>query len=144
MSSTPTEIKSEALECIKNMDTIHLATYGDGKPHVRPVTLIRFEDKFWIATGAQDAKISQIKQNPNIEFCLLLPKDKTTGYIRCSGTAKIIDDKPTRRRLADGIPFFKEHWQAGPDDPTFALLHIEPKLIEYVRPGEFVAHRIEF
>jgi len=63
-----------------------------------------------------------------------------SGYIRGAGSANVIEDKETKKLLADNIPFFKEFWKT-PDDPNFALLEIIIKGIEYLKPGEFSVER---
>jgi len=123
------------------MQTIYFATVDGKKPCLRPVTLIRYARKFWIATGTKDAKTKQIKKNGNIEFCLMLPKGKNLGYLRCAGTAKIVASKKTKMQVAKGIPYLKEHWKKGVDDPNFTLLEIKPKRAEYMRPGEYLADK---
>ena len=133
-------LKNEVWKHFKDVQSIYLATCDRNKARVRPVTLIYFNDKFWIATGANDAKIKQLKDNNNIEFCLMLEENENKGYIRGAGTANIVQDNGTKKLLADNIPFFKDVWKDS-EDPDFALLEIAIQEIEYMKPGKFEAER---
>jgi len=134
------KLKKEVLGHFKKEQIVFLATGEGDKPRVRPVTLIYFNDRFWVTTGANTAKIKQIKGNANIEFCLMFKKDKSNGYIRGAGIAKIIQDIKIKKLLADNIPFFKDYWET-PDDPNFALVELVIKEIEYLQPEEFLSKR---
>lgn len=70
-------IKKEIFGFFKLTQPVYLSTADGNKPRVRPVTLIWFEDKFWIATGSGDAKVKQIYSNGNMEFCLPIKDDKS-------------------------------------------------------------------
>ncbi len=133
-------LKKEVWSHFEHTQIIFLATAEGNKPRVRPITLIYFNDKFWITTGIDSAKVKQIKENPNIEFCLLFKEGEYNGYIRGGGLANIIEDSKIRKSVADNTPFFKEYWES-PDDPNFALLEIIVREIEYLKPEGFLAER---
>lgn len=135
MNEKNAKLKNEVWGHFQKMQPIFLATSEGHQPRVRPVTLVHFNDKFWVATSTSAAKIKQIKENKNIEFCLLLKKDEYSGYIRGAGEANIIQDKGTKRMLADNISFFKNYWKDA-DDPDYTLLNIVIKKIAYLKPGE--------
>ncbi|MBA7699791.1 hypothetical protein ES703_108494 [subsurface metagenome] len=63
------------------------------------------------------------------------------GYIRGGGLANIIEDSKIRKSVADNTPFFKEYWESA-EDPSFTLLEIVIKEIEYIRPEEFEVERL--
>ncbi|TES90927.1 MAG: hypothetical protein E3J87_08925 [Candidatus Cloacimonadota bacterium] len=140
MNGKNENLKNEVWNHFKDVQSIFLATCDGKKARVRPVTLIYFNDKFWIATGANDAKIKQLKDNNNIEFCLMLEENESRGYIRGAGAANIVQDNGTKKLLADNIPFFKDVWKDS-EDPDFALLEIAIQEIEYMKPGKFEAER---
>ena len=140
MSKNIEEVKEEVWGHFKDFQPVHLATIDGDSPRVRPVTLIHFDKKMWVMTGSGDAKIRQIKENDNIEFCLLLGVGENSGYVRCVGKAEIVNDVATRKLIADNTPFFKTFWQ-DTNDPRYALLRIHAKDIEYLRPGEFNVER---
>ena len=135
MASEAEDVKKEVWNHFKDMQYVFLATIDGATPRVRPVTLIHFDKKMWVTTGSGDAKVKQIKDNSNVEFCLLLKAGDHSGYIRGRGEAEIISDAATRELIADNTPFFKEFWQ-DTNDPGYALLRIHTKEIEYLRPGE--------
>jgi len=135
-----TNLKKEVWGHFQNMQQVFLATDEGTQPRVRPVTLIHFNDKFWITTSTNSAKIKQIKDNKNYEFCLLLKEGDNSGYIRGSGEANIVQDKDTKKLLADNTPFFKNFWKDA-DDPNYTLLEIVIKNVEYLKPGVFDVSR---
>ncbi len=56
--------------------------------------------------------------------------------IRVSGIAKIIKDRSMKAKIADHCDFFDIYWESV-DDPSYTLIEISPKEIEYIPPGEF-------
>jgi uncharacterized pyridoxamine 5'-phosphate oxidase family protein len=136
MGNNIEDVKKEVWAHFKDMQVIHLATIDGSMPRVRPVTLIHFDEKMWVTTNSGDAKIRQIKENDNVEFCLLLGVGENSGYVRCMGQAEIVSDVATRKLVAENTPFFKTFWQ-DTNDPGYALLRIHAKDIEYLRPGAF-------
>ena len=143
MAISNAKLKKEVLDRFKHTQMIFLSTCSGKKPKVRPVMLIYFKKKCWVATSAKDAKIKQIKKNKNIEFCLLLKTKKYAGYIRGSGKAIIIKDAKTRKTLAENIPFFKQYFKDA-SDPGFALLRLNIKEIEYIKPGKMEVMKLKF
>ncbi len=136
------ELRKEIFNYFKQKNIIYLATSKEGKPAVRPVTLIYFENEFFFATGGKDAKFDQIKANNNVEFCYSISDEKNSGYIRGFGIATIIVDIPTKQKIMDNIDFIKMFW-TNADDPEYALLKIELKEVEYLKIGEMMAKRFE-
>lgn len=134
MDEKNTNLKNEVWGYFQKIQTIFLATCEGDQPRVRPVAMIYFNDKFWILTQANSAKVKQTKDNNNIEFCLLLKKGDNSGYIRGAGEAIIVQDMETKRLLATNVPFFKNYWKDA-DDPNYTLLEIVIKDIEYLKPG---------
>lgn len=128
------ELKKEVWACFEKFQTTYLATCDGDQPRVRPVSLIYFDDKFWVATGTQNAKVKQIRENSNIEFCMLLEGGENSGYIRGVGEALIVQDREMKKKLADTMPFFNEYWKEV-DDPNYTLLEILVREIEYLKPG---------
>ena len=116
-----------------------MATAEGEQPRGRPVTLIDFDRKFWIATGTRSAKARQIRANPNVEFCFPLKEGDDNGYVRVAGVAQTINDRQTKARLADQMDFFSTHWK-GVDDPNYTLLRITRVEVEYLRPGDNEAY----
>ena len=142
MAKWSTKLEKEILHHFKKTQTIFFSTCQGKKPRVRPLYLIYFDKNFWICTGSKDAKIKQIDKNNNFEFCLLLQTKKYSGYIRGSGKVKVVKVQKTRKRLADNIQFFKTYFKDAAD-PGYALLRLNIKDIEYVKPGKMVAQKVK-
>ena len=140
MNSPKDDVKNKVWAYFKKMQNVFLATADLDQPKVRPVTMLYYNDRFWIGTGTGDAKIRQIEQNENVEFCLLVKGENTTGYIRGTGKAVIIEDAATRKLLADAMPYFKDFWN-DPADPRFTLLEMIIQQIEFMEPGKITVER---
>jgi len=142
MADKVNDIKQEAWSHFEDYQYVMLATTEGSQPRVRPVTLINFDKTLWIGTGTNSAKVKQIRDNSNIEFCLQFERDSGNGYVRVVGVANIVTDKKTKARLADHIDFFNNHWE-GIDDPTYTLIQITPVEIEYRRSSEMAVQRFK-
>ncbi|MFC1898432.1 pyridoxamine 5'-phosphate oxidase family protein [Candidatus Cloacimonadota bacterium] len=136
------ELKKEIFGYFKQTQPVYLASIDNNKPRVRPVTLICFENEFWIATGSGDAKVKQIYTNEHIEFCLPIRDEKNMGYIRGAGTAEIVEKLEDKKKIAENIAFIKHFWQ-DPADPDFILFHIQLQEIEYLPIGKMLASRMK-
>jgi len=130
------DVRDEVMKYFKKIQTVYYATYDGTMPRVRPMALIYHKNRFWVSTGTKNAKVKQIQENRNSEFCLLVGEGENNGCIRCSGESVVIEDKETKKELADVMPFFKEFWRDA-DDPNYTLIEIKVKNIEYSRPGTF-------
>ncbi len=136
------EIKQEIFSHFKEMQTIFFATCDNERPYVRPVLLLYVNDKFWVATGTEDAKTPQLKINPYIEFCYFIEKASDRGYIRGAGKVEFIQDMQIRKQFIDKFDYIRHYWQE-PEDPGYALLELKIKSLEYMRPGENTAKTIQ-
>lgn len=136
------ELKQEVWQNLGEQQHIFLATTEGNQPRVRPVTLIHLQDKLFVATGSNDAKVKQIEQNPKIEFCLLLEKSEGKGTIRAQCVAHIVDDKDVKANVFNKIPFLREFWKT-PDDPNYTLINLQPIEFEYMKPGRIQSVRIK-
>ncbi len=136
------DIKKEVWSHFKNMQVVFLATLDHEQPRVRPVTMLHFNKKLWVGTSTGCAKVKQVKRNKKVEFCLYIDQsEQKVGYIRGQCDVNIIEDKETRKQLADQMPYFKQFWQ-GYDDPEYTLLQFSLKEIEYIKPGTFKVEKI--
>ncbi len=132
------EIVQEALSRFEDFQHVFLATMDGDHPRVRPVTLIYFDKRFWVTTGTRNAKVRQVQDNPNVEFCLLFKEADEDCCIRVSGLAHIIRDRETKAKIAKHCDFFSKHWK-GVDDPDYTLLEIRPAGITYVSPDKITS-----
>mgnify|MGYP006426074567 CR=1 FL=1 len=135
-------VRNEIWSFFKQAQPIYLATIDKDIPRVRPVTLIYYNDKFWIATGSEDSKISQIRSNCNFEFCKTISDGEKTGYIRAAGDITIIQDIETKKMLLDNIDFISYFWK-DPADAGYSLLQVNIREIEYMKIGEMIANKYE-
>jgi uncharacterized pyridoxamine 5'-phosphate oxidase family protein len=141
----PTEkakLKDEVFQYFIEQQHIFLATVEGNQPRVRPVTLICLRDGFYVATGSDDAKTSQIQSNPKVEFCLLVEEGESRGTIRAECVASLVKDAEIRAHIFEKIPFMKEFFQT-PKDPKYTLIKLEPKTFEYMKPSSIQSQKIK-
>jgi len=136
----PNDVKKEAWSYFKGYQTVMLATAEGGHPRVRPVTLINYDHKFWVATGTNSAKVREMRGNPNIEFCLQFQGEAGGGYVRVAGLGDVVTDQGPKEKLFAHTSFLADYWE-GADDPSYALIQIIPVEVEYMRPGDIDAQR---
>ena len=86
------ELRNEVFQRFDGLPEIELATVEGDQPKVRPVMLMHFDKKLYVATGTESNKVNQIRGNPKMEFCLRLPEGENVGYVRAAGTAEIVDN----------------------------------------------------
>lgn len=122
------------LDRFKETQFVALATFDGMRPRVRPMTLICLDRRFWMVTSTFSNKVTQIKQNPNVEFTYQFTENDEDCCIRILGKAKIIKDKDSKTGIANRIGFFKDHW-SGPEDPDYTLLEVLPDELQYVSPS---------
>ncbi len=140
MELLPEDVKKEIKAMAKEYLILYLATNDDGCPRVRPVTMGYLDSKFWILTGSDDAKVKHIRGCPQIEICYPISKEEANGYIRASGTAKIISELDSKASVAERCPYFTQYWET-PMDPRYTLLELEFDWVEYLKPGAALAKR---
>ena len=115
--------KERLVEFLDKSDLMYLATCTDGKPHVRCMAMIYFEDTIWCCSKSNRLKVQEIRQNDSIEMCILTESKKDFGSIRGSGKALIVTDLKIRKKLSKKIPFFKAYWESSEDD-DFTLIKL--------------------
>jgi general stress protein 26 len=120
---------------------VQLATVDGEKPRVRPVTLIYSNGKLWVMTDTDSAKVDQIRRNPGVELCLQFAKGDADCSLRISGTACIVNDTSVRKRIADQVSFFKDHW-ASAEDMQYTLLKISANDADVVTPTGLTHYKL--
>ena len=116
--------KSKLLHYLNKSNLMYLATCTDGKPHVRCMAMIYFEDSIWCCSKSNRIKVQEVRQNDSIEICILTEGTKDLGSIRGSGKALIVTEPKIREKLSEKIPFFESYWQS-PSDDDFTLFKLE-------------------
>ncbi len=140
MAYTSDEL-GQILNHFKETQFVALATFDGVRPRVRPVTLIYLDRRFWMVTSTSSNKVTQIKQNPNVEFAYQFSENGEDCCIRILGKAEIVKDKNTKTSIAKRIRFFKDHW-SSPEDPDYTLLEILPDEMQYVTPSGMKQFRL--
>lgn len=141
MNDKTRELRKEIWEHFTEQQYVFLATAEGGQPRVRPVTLIKLENRLLIATGSKDAKVLQIEKTPKTEFCLLVEKGEKKGTIRAECIANIVEDLKLKTTIFKKIPFIKEFFKT-PSDPNYALVELNPTRFEYMRPDSIEAIKV--
>jgi general stress protein 26 len=134
------------LEHFQKQQIIYMATAEGDQPRVRPVSLIRLDDEFYVITGArggtETGKVKQIKVNPKVEFYMTIQGEGSQGFVRGETVVSIVDDPGLKERLYGEIDWASSYFD-GPEDPSYVLLHMEPKAFHYRKPGEYDIAQIE-
>ena len=133
MTYTSDEV-GRILDRFRDTQFVALATFDGTRPRVRPMTLIYLDRRFWMMTSTSSSKVTQIRQNPNVEFTYQFSDNDEDCCIRILGKAKIIKGKNMKTSIAKRIGFFSDYW-AGPEDPDYTLLEILPDELQYVSPS---------
>lgn len=120
---------------------VFLATMENNQPRVRPVTLIYFENRFWVTTDTWSAKVKQIQRNPKIEFSYIFKEGNKDCCLRVTGVAEIVKDREPKAKIANYFDAFTRHWD-GVDDPDYTLLEIIPSAVTYVRPDKITHMKV--
>lgn len=128
-------LQQEIMAWVGQNQYVYLATVDKKQPRVRPVVLILHDSRFFFTTFSGDAKMAQISANKWVEACVPLEESGQTGYIRFSGTAKVVTNEALKAELAEACYFFDQYFH-GYDDPDFGLIEFEPDYAQYLRPGE--------
>lgn len=142
MSDDKEKLRKEIWQNFVEQQHVFFATADGDQPRLRPVTLIHIGKRLFVATGAGDAKVRQIKQNPKTEFCLLLEKGEKKGTIRAQCMAEVVEDKKVKTDAYNKIPFMKDFW-SSPEDPHYTLIELRPEGFEYMRIGSMEAIKIK-
>ena len=140
MADTSDEV-ARILNRFKETQFVALATFDGTRPRVRPMTLICLDRRFWMVTSASSNKVTQIRQNPDVEFTYQFSENGEDCCVRILGQAKITEDKNTKTSIAKRIGFFRNHW-SGPEDPDYTLLEILPDELRYVSPSGMKQFRL--
>jgi len=135
----------EVLSWYGEQQVVYLATAEGIQPRVRPMTLIKTGERFYMITGARGgvnaAKLVQIRRNPRVEYYMTLGGDEGNGFIRGEGVAEEVDDRETKEKIYDLIGWAKNFFDSV-DHPDYVLMSIEHTGFSYRKPGEYEIHRV--
>ena len=143
MDKLPDDLKDEITALFDEYRIVYLGTIEEDRPRVRPVTLNMLDSRFWILTGTEDAKMCQLRVNPNVEACHLIEKEENHGYFRFAGTVRVIDDMAVKEDISSRVDYFSKYWDSH-EHPGFALLEVVVSEVEYLKPGDEKAVRYQY
>ena len=107
-----------------------LATVSQGEPRVRMVHPSWEGETLWFATGANSAKIGQLKANPLVDIQYQVGPPQFT-HVLVRGRAEIVDDPAEKKRVWDVIDYdLSQFWSEGFEDPNYAPVRIIPQRVE--------------
>jgi len=126
------DVKTQALEFMREHPTSHMTTVEDNKPDCRVMYCPRVDDDFtvWYATSAVSKKIRQINGNPNV--CAIFYMEGR--YARVQGSAEVITDQEIKTRLWEDD--WAKYWKKGPEDEDYVLLKIIPDEVAFFDLGK--------
>ena len=131
------EILEKLMECYGEQQVVSFATVEGKQPRVRPMTLIKINDQFYMITGARggrDAKkLQQIRENPRFEYHLVLKGTDQNGFIRGMGETWEQEDHETRKKVYDRITWAANFFDSA-DHPDYVLLELKHDGFSYRWP----------
>lgn len=140
----------ETLDKIMNTFTeqqvVSFATIEGDQPRVRPMTLIKLEDRFYMITGARggkDAKkLQQIRENPRFEYYLTLKGKDMDGFIRGMGKTWEQGADKSRKMVYDKITWATSFFDTV-DHPDYVLMELEHDGFSYRWPDTREIHYLK-
>ena len=96
---------SELIKFLKKEKILHLATIDEkNSPHIVPVWYLYSSKKIYIGTNTRTQKAKNIKNHKKVSFCVDVGVNAPKIFgVMGKGTAKILRDKSTVRRIARRI-----------------------------------------
>lgn len=107
----------------ENRYAVLATVYGD-KPVARAMVFVTMGDAgvVYTATTSGSNKLKQIQKNNNV--FVYVWKDHDTFKI--AGTAEILTDSETKRRILETNPIWGKHY-SGPNDPKMTVIKVNIK-----------------
>lgn len=102
---------------------------ADGTLHSRPMATqdVEFDGTLWFFTAAGSAKMSEIRQYPQVSVSYASADDHR--YVSLSGRASLIQDAEKMKELWS--PVYRAWFPQGLDDPELALMRVDVDKAEY-------------
>ena len=125
---------TELIKFLKKEKILHLATIDENNsPHIVPVWYLYSSKKIYIGTNTRTQKARNIKNHKKVSFCVDVGVNAPKIFgVMGKGTAKLLKDKSTVRRIAKRIllRYFKTLNGKSPRellDDTDCIIEISPK-----------------
>ncbi len=133
--------REELLDKFDIMQETMLATSDRERVYVRPVMLIYYHNRFFIATGNADAKCAQIRKLGMAEVCYYMNKEDKGCYIRINGKAELVEDIGLKGEIMEVATFIKNYW-TDPADEGYAVIEIIPDWFAFMDNNSNVEIRL--
>ena len=125
----------DCVKFAKENPTCAISTIEGNQPRVRFVMVWRVDDTgFYFETEASKAFCKQLKRNPKVEVCFVLPKafqyeesiqdPNEAQTMRLTGEVEFLDDLAMKAQILEDRPFLKDAGIEKPDDPELVLFRI--------------------
>ncbi len=127
----------------KDLNYVVMATVDETKPKLRPITLVKMDESFFFATGADSNKVKQLEMNSEVEILLQWKEVKNNGYIRLEGTVVIEKSLERITNLFNRFEYLNKLWR-GAHDPALVVYRVEPKVFDYMKAGAWESVQLEY
>lgn len=124
------------LSKLKHPQSFLATVDNSGAPQVRPVTLMVYDDSFYLATSRSTRKARQIVDDNRVEFVTPFSEEGHGGYLRVMGLVQPISDLALMGKITDATSYPVTVYWRGVDDPDFFLFRVNPLRVEYMKPGD--------
>jgi uncharacterized pyridoxamine 5'-phosphate oxidase family protein len=131
-----TILEKEILSNIRDINHVTFATVEGRQPRLRTMTLMRYEDCYFVATKRSSSKVSQLVDNSLVEWILPLRDEENNGYVRTECNSVFVTDKELRKKLFDKFDFIPKLWES-PEDFELVIIQLVPSRYEYLKPGDW-------
>ena len=140
------QVLEKIMNSYKEQQIVSFATIEGNQPRVRPMTLIKIDEKFYMITGARGGKnakkLQQIRENPRFEYYLTLKGTDVDGFIRGIGATMEQVDLEIKRKIYDKITWAVNFFD-NVNHPDYVLLELEHDGFSYRWPNENEIHSLE-
>lgn len=104
------------------------ATVENNKPKLRYMAIYNQGLSIYLATNSRTHKVEELEKNNQVALLFGYEAGGTKEVVEIEGTASVKDDTDLKHKIwNDDL----KQWFEGPDDPSYVILQITPKRIEY-------------
>ena len=140
------QLIEKIMACYGEQQVVSFATSDGVQPRVRPMSLIYFNGRFYMVTGARGGKdarkLKQLRANPRFEYYLTLKGKEVDGFIRGMGKAEELRNINVKRQVYEKIAWAANYF-SSPDHPDFVLLELQHDGFSYRSPDESEIQYVE-